>query len=224
MGGDGGVIATNRKYLRGISGPKANPTEGDCDAQIQIMTTCALTGAKLDYSNIVACPYGKLYQKEAAVKALLRRIEGKQESEGDGLGSHIRGLKDLFTVRFNVTDSIVNGEKIKILTCPVTQVELNGIQPALLIVQKKSKKNSSECKVNVISEKAIKEIGAVALQEEYGPFYTSDCIRLAPPSTMMDEIKLQLEKHRSEKATSIKKKRKNESTGSSETEKNRKLI
>lgn len=209
MGGDGGVIASNRKYMRGVSGPKANVSEAERDAQMQTMKTCALTGAKLDYSNIVACPYGKLYQREAAVKALLRRIEGKNDKTEDyGIGDHIRGLKDLFTVRFNLIEKIENGEKIQIPSCPVTQVELNGIQPAFLIVKKKSKGSSQDSdQVNVISEKAMKEIGLEALNEQYGPFQLNDCIRLAPPASMMEEIKSKVEEKRSEKKSSIKKKK-----------------
>lgn len=209
MGGDGGVIATNRRYMRGVSGPKVNVSEAERDAQIQTMKTCALTGAKLDYSNVVACPYGKLYQKEAAVRALLRRLEGTNDRmEDGGIGDHIRGLKDLLTVRFHLIEKIENGEKIQIPSCPVTQMELNGIQPAFLIVKKKSKSVSQDSdQVNVISEKAIKEMGLDALQEEYGPFELSSCIRLAPPASIMDEIKAKIEEKRSEKISSNKKKK-----------------
>jgi hypothetical protein len=209
MGGDGGVIASNRKYMRGVSGPKVNVSEAERDAQMQTMKTCALTGAKLDYSNIVACPYGKLYHREAAVKALLRRVEGKNEkSEDSVIGDHIRGLKYLATVRFNLIEKMENGEKIQSPLCPVTQVELNGIQPAFLIVKKKSKGSSQDSdQVNVISEKAMKEIGLEALNEQYGPFQLNDCIRLAPPASMMEEIKIQVEEKRSQKKISTKKKK-----------------
>ncbi len=230
MGGDGGVIASDRRYMRGAGAAdhtgdskrasKAAVAEAEREAQIQTMTTCAITGATLDYRDIVACPLGRLYGREAAVEALLRRMEsGKEDgskSDSVDLGWHVRGLKDLNPVRFQLTKKVSNGDDTRVPVCPITSVELNGIQPAFLIVKSKNKKSSGDGELddgpNVLSEKGMKEMGSEALQEEYGPFKTEDLIRLAPPIGMLDEIKAKLkEKRQLEKASKkSKKKRKKE--------------
>ena len=180
MGGDGGVIASNRKYMRGAGtadqtadasrqrGEKAS----DKDVVQELMALCYLTKVPLEFkeNQIIADPYGRLYHKEAVVEALLRR---KKHQANDELGSHIRGLKDLQTVHFELSAS---NKPI----CPVTSVELNGINPMFLLPHRK------DGGVNVLSERAIKEMGEDALKEEYGSL--TDMIRLAPPPSMMEEI------------------------------------
>lgn len=180
MGGDGGVIASNRKYMRG-----AGTADQTADASRQrgeqasekevvqeLMALCYLTKVPLKYkeNQIVADPYGRLYHKEAVVEALLRR---KKHQESDELGSHIRGLKDLQPAHFELSASNKP-------MCPVTSVELNGINPVFLLPHRK------DGGVNVLSERAIKEMGEEALREEYGTF--TDLIRLAPPPSIMEEI------------------------------------
>lgn len=177
------MIASNRKYMRG-----AGSADHTADARrdknqekvsvMERMGTCHLTKAPLSFrQSIVACDFGRLYSKEAAVEALLRR----KRSEKDELGSHIRGLKDLYRVRFHLTKDAAGDD---VPSCPVTGVELNGNHPAFLI---HSQKNLEQ--PNVISERAVKEIGMEALQADYGPFDSDDMIRLAPPESMMEEIR-----------------------------------
>lgn len=185
MGGDGGVIASNRKYMRG-----AGTADHTADASRKVdekaspeerMRTCHLTKAPLQLKEpIVACSYGRLYSKEAAVEALLRR----KQSGVDELGSHIRGLKDMYAVKFHLAKDAKGSE---IPVCPVTGVELLGKHPALLISSNKGEE------ANVISERAVKEMGMESLQAEYGPFDTSDLVRLAPPESMMEEIRQAVE-------------------------------
>lgn len=224
MGGDGGVVATNRRYMRGAGSASltgdskrassSSIAEAERESMLEIMKTCAITGNPLNYNEeIVSCPYGKLYGKEAAVKALLRRIETEKQNNDNhheqkiDLGWHIRGLKDLQPVRFHLASSMGKDEIKKTPICPITSIELNGLQPAFLIVKKKIKKKKKETKINdqdkdeneqpnVLSEKAIKTMGIEALQEEYGPFEQDDLIRLAPPPLVLDEIKLKLEEKR----------------------------
>ena len=192
MGGDGGVIASNRRYMRGAG-------TADCTADTQRnrgekqkfehedalerMRTCALTKSPLQFGEqtIVACPYGRLYSKETAVEALIRR----KQSDKDELGSHIRGLKDLYEVRFQLTEQS-KGKKLP--TCPVTGVELNGQLPVVLLVP--GKKDTP----NVLSQRAFKVMGKEELQTEYGPF--TDEVRLAPPASEMETIMEQLEAKR----------------------------
>lgn len=225
MGGDGGVIASNRRYMRGAGsaectadhprrtkgtdGPAANITR-------ELMTTCALTKVPLEFGTqaIVACPFGFLYHKEAAVQALLRRREQQSASSNaaaaeDELGPHIRGLKDLYPVHFHLIqpsttptntttgqDTSSNHHRL-VPACPVTGTELNGTMRALLLVSTDKKGNANrESKINVISERALKEMGMESLQAEFGPFDPNRMIRLAPLPCMMEQLQEELQKQR----------------------------
>jgi len=220
MGGDGGVIASNRKYMRGAG--TANHTgdvskaelEKESSKQVQsdLMTTCYLTKQPLGTEatkkqQIVADAYGRLYHKEAAVEALLRRKTGG----ADELGSHIRGLKDLYPVHMEI--STASHKPV----CPVTSVELNGWNVAVYLIP--SKKDGT----NVISDRAIQEMGKKALQEEYGTL--DDLIQLAPPPTMWPEIQKQVqEKHTLEKGQKSKSGKKRKAKDKDEGKKTKMLL
>lgn len=217
MGGDGGTIGSTRRFLRGVGA--ANTTadatrystkeleERKHDQALQAMRTCSLTGSPLNFQStteIVACDYGRLYNRESAVEALLRRKQSSTSSADDGvsLGGHIRGLRDLYPVRFQIMKlqeesseegrgSVARGvTSTCVPVCPVTGTILNGAQPAFLLVtssQPKKNRQTSTDEVeqdrpNVISERAIKEIGIEALQSDFGPFDSENMIRLAPPT------------------------------------------
>ena len=233
MGGDGGVIASNRRYLRGAGSAshtadrlqKKKSPEQEAEECHEIMRTCALTGENLMFTvdeahpnattsnnSIVACPFGKLYGKEAAIEALLRR-KMDQDTSSSELGSHIRGLKDLYPVRFHlVKESNLSNNNTNIFTpaCPFTAEPLNGSHAAYVIVSKKKKKNDSsnsittcdnnDVKPNVISDRAIKQIGIESIQAEYGTFDPDEMIRIAPPSRDLQKIKDKLTSLRTEQA------------------------
>ncbi|KAL7468478.1 hypothetical protein ACHAXS_008716 [Conticribra weissflogii] len=212
MGGDGGTISSSRLYLRGAgkaSHTADHPSNALKRAKVEdaerarlILTTCAISGATFDFSpkshlpgdgcgsgavsaaDIVACPYGKLYKRENALEALLER---SKSASGDvattTLGPHIRGMKDLHSVRFHVVaDSSSKDVKKYVPICPITGSEItSGNVPSVLIVQPKKEKGDDA--PNVLSERAIKEMGISSLQSEYGPFDEKDIVRLAPPKT-----------------------------------------
>ena len=245
MGGDGGTVSTNRRYLRGAGSASHTadakrsggaPSDDERERLRQVMTTCTITGATLDLTGssgdiIVACPYGRLYSREAAVRALLRRMESGAAASADGkvtepdIGYHVRGLKDLYPVRFQATkqdgSSKCSGSGPKYAAvCPLTGVELNGSSPAILIVKNKppkKKKSEHEDKTaesdmspNVLSERAIREVGIESLQEQYGPFHMANCIRLAPTVVggVFDKVKSDLEARRAEEKKAKKDKKK----------------
>jgi hypothetical protein len=152
------------------------------------MRTCAVSGQDLRFGTadaIVACPYGRLYQKEAAVEALLKRRQG----EADALGDHIRGLKDLKEVRFHFTTA-ADGKGV-VPTCPVRGTELNGQIPAVVLLPGGI--------VNVVSERAFREMGEENILLEYGP--AKKRLRLAPTAMQRKEL---LEEHQGKKKSSSK--------------------
>jgi len=192
------------------------------------LSTCAISGEVLEFSpgtaeDIVACPYGRLYKREKVLEALLRRARGgvgggndndrnnNTDAAASASISHIRGMKDLHTVRFHVM-AVSSGEGITqnngrrngahyAPACPITGSDIgSGKVPSYVIVRSdaaKVKKNGNvdEDEVsrapNVLSERAIKEMGVPGLQAEFGPFEEKDMILLAPPLTggVFDEIK-----------------------------------
>lgn len=245
MGGDGGVIASNRLYLRG-AGKACHTADRERYKKTQeeehqecreTMRMCALKGEALMFkpnnhetvngnsqkggltsvtsdNSIAVCPYGKLYEREAAIEALLRRKLNERsdhngsEDDDSALGPYIRGLKDLHEVRFHLVPKSThkNASKIEYVpTCPITGEELNGVQPAFAIIKSKKKSsskrdenNDSKGHVNVLSERAVKEMGIENLQLEYGPFEQKNMIRLAPPHRELQSIKDKLSALRAE--------------------------
>lgn len=162
------------------------------------MSTCAVSGQPLRFGkeSIVTCPYGRLYHKEAAVEALLQR---KQTDETvDALGEHIRGLKDLKEVRFHLSTKEDGGGEVNDLAsavvpiCPIRGTELNGQIPAIALIP-------GGTTVNVVSERAWKEMGSDIL-DEYGP--SKKTIRLAPTALQLQEMKEELEARRNNSSSS----------------------
>ncbi len=200
MGGDGGVIASNRKYMRGAG--TADHT-GDLNRHAaqkfnarEVMTTCALTKRPLHTSSsssvrgstLVADPYGSLYHKEAAIQALLTR---KQQGDDSGtrsasttIGPQVRRLADLYEVRFYREEGSKNLDP----TCPITGKALTGNIPAILLVPGK------EGVSNVVSESALSQLSPEEFEAEYG--HIRKRVRLAPNPILLEEIKEQLQQER----------------------------
>jgi hypothetical protein len=191
----------------------------DAERARLVLGTCAVSGAVLELSparknggtvsgmDLVVCPYGKLYKREKVLEALLQRSQTGGGDDGKGaLGSHIRGMKDLHPVRFHVTTSSSQGNNNGnassdryIAACPITGSEIgSGNVPSYVIVRTKDKKRNTDEEdevaknPNVLSERAIKEMGVEGLQTEYGPFEENDMIRLAPPKTggVFEEVQM----------------------------------
>ncbi len=239
MGGDGGVVATNRRYMRGAGTAdhtgdyNASNKEGSAAAATynarEAMTMCALTKSPLlttttataNSDKIVADPYGRLYHKEAAVLALLERKqqESAAVASGDGgdsktsLGYHIRRLSDLYDVRFHTDGSSKSPTVVK---CPITGKELTGGIPAILLVP------GREGTPNVVSEGALKQLSRDELEEEYGPIRRQ--VRLAPPPTLLKSIQeeVQIEQDKEEQERKNAKRAKSNTGGGGK--KKRKLV
>jgi Rtf2 RING-finger len=273
MGGDGGVIASNRRYLRGAGSATttgdyhnneannntdpavieqeiarsylycsltdrplqftAPPTPNASVPEIDHRTSSSSSVSTLSSPKIVICSLGKLYDKEAAVEALLdRRINENENkpihndlkaSTNSSLGSHIRGLRDLHDVRFQ---TIYSTEKKTIVpVCPVTGREFNGKIIAYALVVANTKRSTTSTmmnRINVVSEKAIQQMGYDSVLLEYGPIMEEQGIdqniirirkvRINPPPDVLLEMKQGLEEERRrEEMEKLKKKKKKRS-------------
>lgn len=177
-------------------------------AVLHLSPSKSSSSSSVSSMDLVACPYGKLYKRENVLEALLYRSQTTGTGGGGGddkhnlLGTHIRGMKDLHPVRFHVVTSQgkTNGNGSNQPTynpsCPITGSEFAS-GGCYLIVRTKSKDKKKNAKTddndevannpNVLSERAIKEMGIAGLQAEYGPFEESDMIRLAPTKTVFEE-------------------------------------
>jgi Rtf2 RING-finger len=187
MGGDGGVIASSRQYMR-HAGTASNNTGTTLDPacaleeQRRRFKTCAVSGQPLDYASIVACSHGLLYNKEAAVEALLQR---KQSPASTNIGDHVKRLKDLHAVKFHL---IKDAQGSLVPACPVTGEVMTGQLPVILIVP--------GSRVNVLSEKAIKQMSPDDLAAEYGPI--KQRIRLVPDADFVKSLEEKENKRKSE--------------------------
>jgi len=188
MGGDGGVIPKNRRYLRGAGAAEKTGNVSVVDAtndpkvlkeeRSRAMKVCALSGKPLilKQTKIVVCPLGRLYNKESVVEALLMRKKKNKDARLD----HIRGLKDLHDVRFHTIPKSSEDTQL-VAACPIRGSELNGHIPAVVLVP------GNPDTVNVVSERALKELGEEVILGEYGP--AEEKIKLFPIGEELEEIK-----------------------------------
>ena len=149
--------------------------------------------SQVSASNIVTCRYGRLYSKEAAIEALLQRkqlfkqpktdVASSPETTDYGmqsrLGFHVRGLKDLYNVRFQTVRK-EDASQAVVPVCPITGRELNGRIVAYALIP-----GHVDTMVNVVSEYALKQLSEHDVLSEYG---ATKKIRLLSPSSLYDAI------------------------------------
>jgi len=179
MGGDGGVIAVNRSFLRQCGDGFLNEADrGGVDERErkQLRTkVCAVSNEALK-EPIVACELGYLYNKDALLTALLNKTLNPTFS-------HVRGMKDIIETKFTKnTEAREQGEDTTQFMCPVTMIEFTG-RYSFSVIRKTGW---------VLSDKAINEVGIESLQVEYGPFSSDDIIRLAPDSEQLNAMREKL--------------------------------
>ena len=210
MGGDGGTIAVNRRYLRAANlgasaGDSRVALEDERASQSYAMKHCRISSSPLVDNEIVCCDLGFLYLKEKVVNMLLARRTGtgtKTETEtltGSQQHSlpHVRNLSDVYPVVFS-TGGVNNP------TCPVTNTSLNGVQPCFVV---RCDDPTTPSNGTVLSEKAIKEIGVTNLQD-YGPFQVANLVKLCMTKEEVNAKRTALmEKQNEEKEENERKKR-----------------
>lgn len=150
--------------------------------------TCCLTNVALDGGTPVVCDeLGNLFAKEGLLAAMVDKTLPPEYS-------HIRGLRDVVNLNFHPNpDAPTAGTDVDWSTdnwapysCPIANVEMNGRFPFVALRQQRALGGSGGAadgdapRVNVISEKAFKEVGLDSLQAEYGPFGSDDVIPLIP--------------------------------------------
>ena len=177
MGGDGGTIATGRKYLRGAKLTEADEVKNVKANQLLRTRFCSYSNDKLE-EPIVCDELGNLFNKEAILNALINKSMTIQFA-------HIRSLKDVKTLKLckNLNYSILDEKESELpalFSCPITKMEFNGNHPFVAIWSTGY----------VLSEKALREVGFESLQSEYGPFKSTDVIKLIP---LESELPLQIE-------------------------------
>ena len=108
---------------------------------LALWTCCRLTrqplGGEDGTRDVVACPLGYLYDKEAVLTALKQRLLDEQPMPA--LASHIESLKDVTTLQLTQggarnhhdTDAAADATDFRDAThvrfvCPVTEVPMNG--------------------------------------------------------------------------------------------------
>ena len=227
MGGDGGVMANQRRFTRGcekdtdIDNSKKNIKE----EQRLRSSTCAQSSQPLS-SHIVIDELGNLYNKDVLIQSLISKTLVSS-------CNHIRGLKDVKDAIFTYNNDDNNDEKrsnTNRFICPVTRVEFNGSLPFVLIWSTGY----------VLSDKAIREVGIYiytihsitlsliililiilllgieSLQSEYGPFNETDIIKLIPRDDELVQLKNDMKIRRENALNDKKRKRdtKNDNTNS----------
>lgn len=172
MGGDGGVKATQRRFIRGTLNytEERSETINTKEQRIRRSKYCAQSCTLLK-EPIVACELGNLYSKDELINGLLKKTLNEKFE-------HIRGLKDTRTLILTPNpNASETSEDIPKYSCPVTQHEFNGIIPFICIWTNGW----------VLSENAIKSIGIERLQSEYGPFTIDDIVKLIPCEDEIEE-------------------------------------
>ncbi len=219
-----------RKYMRGLGNKMGEKPSEEMNKRLRALIrsrVCAVSGEALR-DPIVACELGHLYNKEAVLLALLERTLNPAFA-------HIRGMKDLIpcrlTINPNWTDetaavaaaneasaaseakgesnnagigAFVDEDLTSKYICPVARVEMNAKQPFVVI-------RSTGW---VLSERALKEIGAASLQDEYGPFDgTDDLIQLVPDEEEENRLRRRMNDRRSQAKKEKKRRQREEQNG-----------
>jgi len=206
MGGDGGCIATQREFMRGTYGSAhskggwaqgqnhgSGTTGGDAEhgdftnrRRATRVRSCALTGDALK-APVVSDAFGQLFNK----LDVLEQLSSKSLPEAF---AHIRGLRDLIDVKSTPPKGekdYVHGDGAPFCACPLTGASFDGSEPFVVV----------RTTGWLLAQKAISELGEKALQDEYGPFTSSDVVAAAPdPDDVREASKALAEKRAAAKA------------------------
>jgi len=189
MGADGGSIPRREELVK--EKPKEVKPDPKEVSKIRY-TLCAISKDTLK-NPVVACKQGNLYNKEVVIKNLLDKTMPEPYS-------HIRSLKDIYTVNFKpnphynsfgekkgaaVEDLAVDSPFV----CPITGVEVGGSYKFSFI-------KSCGC---AMSDRALKDCPTELCLVCNKPFKKEDIILLCPTKEELKEIKKKAKESQKEK-------------------------
>eukprot|EP01061_Rhynchopus_euleeides_P041908 TRINITY_DN73238_c0_g1_i1.p1 TRINITY_DN73238_c0_g1~~TRINITY_DN73238_c0_g1_i1.p1 ORF type:complete len:246 (+),score=67.48 TRINITY_DN73238_c0_g1_i1:39-740(+) len=187
MGGDGGTIANNRRFLPQAGFGQSRKVKDKAVVDRERWSTCHLTKMPLR-PPLMADRIGQLYCAEYVMSALAKK---------EPVAPYVRGLRDLVTLKPEVaagkedlhealqggTDSLVSEDCLNLYVCPVTQQTTNGT----------NKFCCTWACGHVFSQKALKQMGDTACPvcgEETSPSPTGEpaFVRLVPDMDDVDDL------------------------------------
>ncbi|KJH42523.1 hypothetical protein DICVIV_11480 [Dictyocaulus viviparus] len=202
MGADGGTIPKRCELVK-----KKKKVE-KLDKSVRNATkwkNCQLSQQPLK-KPIIACRYGRLYNKETVIEAILTKTIANY-----AVASHIKGLKDFKELRLKENKDF-KGEEVKgdeyldinqasfiidvfdaqfqsEYLCPVTSLPMNGINSFVV---------NWKCGC-VFSEKALQEVKSDRCHGCSGPWDPQESVVLNPSDELLDQYKKRIFDERAEK-------------------------
>uniref|UniRef100_A0A8R1DRJ2 Replication termination factor 2 n=2 Tax=Caenorhabditis japonica TaxID=281687 RepID=A0A8R1DRJ2_CAEJA len=196
MGADGGTIPKRCELVR------EKKKKEKLDKHVKNATkwrNCQLTQLPLK-KPVIACRFGKLYNKEDVINAILNKTIGKSAS-----ASHIKGPRDFVELKLTVNKDFKRGDvkgddyndvnQTEFL-CPITNVPMNGMHNFLV---------NWICGC-VYSEKAQQEVRSTNCHVCGGPYDGTKSVMLNPEEETLELYKAKWEAEKAEKAAAKKEK------------------
>jgi len=185
MGCDGGTIPKRDELVR----TKKKPEQKDKASELYCKwRLCAATQEPLR-SPIVACEFGRLFNKESVLEALL------DKSKAPECAKHIRNMKDIKEIVLTLNPSFkksdtkgdaYDDQQSAEYICPVLGVEMNGKFRFCFIW-------TCGC---VMSERALREIKTTICHKCQKPIKEEDIITLNPTEEDEETLKSNMEVRR----------------------------
>ncbi|CAJ0592540.1 unnamed protein product [Cylicocyclus nassatus] len=189
MGADGGTIPKRCELVK-----KKKKAE-KLDRSVKNASkwrNCQLSQQPLK-KPIIACRYGRLYNKETVIEAILTKTIQNYEA-----AAHIKGLKDFKELKLRENkdfkkdevkgDEYLDSNQSEFL-CPVTSLPMNGINKFIV---------NWKCGC-VFSERAVQEVKSNVCYGCSGPWDPKDSVVLYPDEELLEEYKQKLAAERAEK-------------------------
>ncbi|KAK0426383.1 hypothetical protein QR680_009682 [Steinernema hermaphroditum] len=183
MGADGGTIPKRCELVRNKK--KAEKVDKNV-TNASKWRMCQLSQSPLQ-KHIIACRFGRLYNKEAILEGLINKTLNQNE-----LTRHIKSRKDFKELKLTKNPAFkgdgVNSDESYVdhnetpYVCPVTAVGMNGTNVFTV---------NWECGC-VVSEKAIKEVPSETCHGCGGPFSKGKIVVLNPPEELLKKYEADL--------------------------------
>eukprot|EP00899_Mesostigma_viride_P003561 jgi/Mesvir1/13205/Mv06164-RA.1 len=180
-GGDGGATGAESRdcYLKMYAQKKPDAVDPN-DQNLARWSCCSLSGEPLR-EPCASDALGNLFNKEAALHHLVSKTMPPSFS-------HIRGMKDVYTLKLSKNPGVTDDSRMERFRCPVTGLEING----------KFRFSFLRACGHVFSAKALKELPSSTCLECHTPFTDADII---PINGSEEDVKALKERMETERAT-----------------------